>query len=596
MNRLIWSGAGAFSLAVAVLAGTCEAAPQSSGTAPPVVAAAAQAAGQAAHAVAANTTPLQHIIIIMQENRSFDNYFGTFPGANGFPQGLCEPIAPKKPQLGCVAPFHDPFDINAGGSHGGPSAQGDIDDGITTAKQDGYIANQELTSEEACKGRGVSLVSCIGVALGGQAHDVMGYHTADEIPNYWAYASQFVLQDAMFAGERDYSYPSHLDLTSEWAANCTDNTNAMTCTTGNAGAGGVSAKTTQLPWSSLFQLLDTQSVSWKYYVDPGTEPDCPDGDDDCTPPGQNYKNASIWNPAPLFLYVKQQGKAYLNAHLFSSNQFVLDVQNGNLAQVSWIIPSNKNSEHPPSGVTMGMEYVTRLVNAVMLSPYWNNTAIFIAWDDWGGFYDHYTPPNMYFNSSTAAPVEGFGLRVPGLMISTWAKGGSVDHQIYSFDQYATLIEDLFAGGARLNPAALGNPDNRGVIRDAITQVTFLDGTTKPIGNLMSEFDFKHKPLPPLILSTAIPTGIAAVCGETQKSLVCASTTVTLSWNAVGVAQTPGPFTYHVQRDGTELPGCVGSATSCTDTPGSGTHVYRAYTISAGGVQSPLSAAAEAVMP
>ena len=88
-------------------------------------------------------------------------------------------------------------------------------------------------------------MSCIGVALGGQAHDVMGYHTADEIPNYWAYASQFVLQDAMFAGERDYSYPSHLDLTSEWAANCTDNTNAMTCTTGNAGAGGVSAKTTQ---------------------------------------------------------------------------------------------------------------------------------------------------------------------------------------------------------------------------------------------------------------------------------------------------------------------------------------------------------------
>ncbi len=532
----------------------------------------------------------------MQENRSFDSYFGTFPGANGFPAGVCVPIEPKKPQLGCVVPFHDPFDINAGGSHGLPSAQSDIDDGITTAKQDGYVINQKLTAEETCNGRGVPLTSCIGASFGGQSYDVMGYHTADDIPNYWAYASNFVLQDAMFAGERNYSYPSHLDLTSEWAANCTDDTDAMTCTTGEAGLAGFYEKTAQLPWVSLFQFLDVQGVAWKYYVDTGTEPDCPDGENDCTPAKQSYKTASIWNPAPAFLYVKQQGSAYLGAHLFSSNQFILDVQNGNLAQVSWIIPSDENSEHPPSGVTMGMEYVTRLVNAVMSSPYWANTAIFIAWDDWGGFYDHYTPPNVYYNTTTKTPVEGFGLRVPALMISAWAKGGSVDHQIYSFDQYATLIEDLFAGGARLDPAALGNPDNRGIIRDSLTEVTFLDGQTKPIGNLMSEFDFNKKPLPPLILSTAIPTGIAAVCGETAKSLVCTSTTVTISWNAVGVAQTPGPFTYHVQRDGAELPGCVGTVTSCTDTPGSGTHIYRAYTISAGGVQSPLSAATEAVLP
>ncbi len=569
MNKLYWPATAA--CISAALAGNCRAAPRPS----------------------RNATPLQHIIIIMQENRSFDNYFGTFPGANGFPAGVCVPIEPKSPQLGCVKPFHDPYDINAGGSHGGASAQGDIDDGIKTAKQDGYVLNQTLTPEETCNGRGVSLVDCVGATFGGQAHDAMGYHTADEIPNYWAYASHFVLQDAMFAGERNYSYPSHLDLTSEWAAHCTDDTNAMTCST---GAGSFNGKTTQLPWSSLFQFFDAQSVSWKYYVDTGTEPDCPDGDDDCEPANQNYKLASIWNPAPVFLYVKQQGTAYLNAHLFDSNHFISDVQNGNLAQVSWIIPSVENSEHPPAGVTMGMEYVTRLVNAVMLSPYWANTAIFVAWDDWGGFYDHYTPPNVTFNATTIAPVEGFGLRVPGLMISAWANAGMIDHSIYSFDQYATLIEDLFTAGTRFNPAKLGNPDNRGIIRDSLNQVTFMDGTAAPIGNLMNEFNFNQTPLPPLILSTAIPTGLSAVCGETAASLQCTSSTVTLSWNAVGVAQTPGPFTYHVQRNGLELHNCVGTATTCTDTPRSGTNIYRAYTVSAGGVKSPLSAAAQAVMP
>ncbi len=275
-------------------------------------------------------------------------------------------------------------------------------------------------------------------------------------------------------------------------------------------------------------------------------------------------------------------------------RFVADVEAGRLPQVSWIVPSNEYSEHPPSRVTTGMEYVTSLVNAVMQSPYWLDTAIFIAWDDWGGFYDHVEPPIVDTNN-TSAPIQGFGLRVPGLMLSAFARPGYVDDSLYSFDSYATFIEDLFTDGARLDPAQLGNPDSRPDIRDALTSVTFRDGHGEPIGSLIDEFDFTQSPLPPLVLSTHIPTGITAKCGESR--LRCTTSSVTLTWNAVTGPEVPGPFTYHIERDGTtELAQCIGSATTCTDTPGSGTHRYRAYSVDESGTKSPRSAAASVYEP
>jgi phospholipase C len=548
----------------------------------------------AAAAPPPGSIPIQHVVIIMQENRSFDSYFGTFPKANGFPAGTCVPIKPKYPQDGCVVPFHNTLDINAGGGHHPGFAQSDLDDGITTLKQDGYVAGQNESGNEVCQTTSTpSAPACVGAAYGVQIHDAMGYHDADDIANYWTWAGKFVLQDALFAGERSWSYPSHLDLTSEWSAICTDDSDAMSCLSGDPGN---PSNTTQLPWASLFQLLDLHGVSWTYYVNAGTEPDCADGEMSCVPRPQSYKNPSFWNVVPYYLYVKQQGKSYLDTHLADGSQFAADLRNGNLAQVSWIVPTDAQSEHPPAAVTAGMDYVTTLVDAVMASPYWKSTAIFITWDDWGGFYDHYGPPNVYDSSNKQLPIEGFGIRVPGIMISAWAKAGAVDHQIYSFASYARFIEDLFAGGARLDPAALGNPDNRGVIRDSITSVTFLDGHTEPMGDLLSEFDFNKDPIKPVILSNAIPSGIFASCGETGSSLVCTSPAVTVSWNAVGASVTPGPFTYHVLRDGTEIPGCTGTATSCTDTPGSGTHIYTVYSVGAGGAQSPNSAGSAAVEP
>jgi phospholipase C len=545
---------------------------------------------------AATTTPIQHVILIMQENRSFDQYFGTFPHATGFPAGVCVPLNPAQPGGGCVQPYHDVHDVQDGGPHKGPDAQNDLDDGITMAKLDGFVWSQTAARAAFCVLNPKILV-CQGSADGASRHDVMGYHTGAEIPNYWAYAQHFVLQDHMFAGVRTWSLPAHLDLTSEWVAACTDNTNAATCSTVNDLPTPALNGGPVFPWANLFQLLDHYGVTWKYYLGTGSEPDCEDGAMTCAPQIQTGGVGSPWNPAPLYRSVAAKGTAWVAAHNPSADQFLLDVAGGTLPQVAWVVPADAYSEHPDNGVAAGMEYVTSLVNAVMQSPYWQNTAIFISWDDWGGFYDHVVPPVVDRNTS-AAPVQGFGLRVPGLLVSAWARPGLVDHAVLSTASYAALIEQLFAGGAHLNPAKLGIPDSRPDIRDALRAVTYPDGSRHAIGQLMNEFDFSQSPLPPLVLSTHIPTGIAIACraypGDTTAT--CTKPVVKVSWNPVAAGSVPGPFTYHLTRDGRELASCTGIATSCTDQPPRGAHFYRVYAVNGANVASPVSPAAEADLP
>jgi phospholipase C len=536
---------------------------------------------------------LQHVIVIMQENRSFDQYFGAFPGANGPPNGTCVPLNPAQPKDGCVAPFHDPHDNNAGGPHASPDAQADLDDGITTDKMDGFVARQTAQGRGQCKGPNCGVVHD-GIAR----HDVVGFHTDAEIPNYWAYAEHFVLQDQLFEGMRSWSLPSHLELTSEWAAKCSNDLEALTCVTDPFAKTQQPNRDTTYPWVNLFQLLDVNNVSWKYYLGSGTEPDCEDGEMTCEPQAQAPSVPSIWNPAPFFGSVKAGGADYLALHNPPIDQFLKDVAAGQLPAMSWVVPSDLYSEHPAASVTAGMEYVTSMVNAIMTSPtYWSNTAIFIVWDDWGGFYDHVPPPNVDTNNSPT-PIQGYGLRVSAMMISAWARPGLIDNQLLSFDSYAVFFENLFAAGARLDPAALGNPDNRPDIRDELTQVTFIDGTTEQIGDLLEEFDFNQTPLSPLVLSTHIPTELRISCrtDPNDDSDQCEIPTVTLSWVAVTCAEVPGPFVYHIQRDGAELSQCEGSATTCTDQPGSGSHLYRAYSVDSNGNASPISAAVEADEP
>ena len=545
--------------------------------------------------------PIGHVIIIMQENRSFDSYFGTFPGANGIPSGTCVPIDPANPALGCVAPFHDRHDANAAGPHGWKSALADLDDGITTAKMDGFVQQQTIG------GRGCGAkhlppeieAQCAPARNGVSQHDAMGYHTAEEIPNYWAYAKHFVLQDNLFEGTRGWSLAAHLGLTSEWSAQCGRHAVLATCqSTMSPAPPPAGTKPPVYPWVNLFQLMDLNGVSWKYYIANGTEPDCEDGQMTCEPQTQSGTVLSFWNPAPAFTWVHQQGPAYLAAHNPDVDQFLVDVKNGTLPQVSWIIPASDLSEHPTSGVTAGMEYVTSLVNAVMQSPYWQNTAIFVTWDDYGGFYDHVVPPLVDFGPT--GQVQGYGLRVPGILISPYAKSGFIDHAVLSFDSYAVLIEDLFMNGVRLDPAAMGQPDKRPTIRDTLTQVSFPDGHTEMLGKLIHEFDFKRQPIPPLILSTHIPTNIWLACGSADQHSapqICRKPIVTVRWDPVAAGSVPGPFTYMVLRDDEKVPVCTTSAASCVDrSPGSGTHFYTVSSVDSANAVSPPSAAAEADVP
>ena len=163
------------------------------------------------------------------------------------------------------------------------------------------------------------------------------------------------------------------------------------------------------------------------------------------------------------------------------------------------MPSGAVSEHPPAPVSFGQSYVTSVVNAVMRSPDWDSTAIFLAWDDWGGFYDHVVPPTVDQN--------GYGLRVPGLVISPYAKQGYIDHQTLSFDAYDKFIEDDFLGGQRLNPATDGRPDPRPSVRE----------NEKILGNLANDFDFSQSPRPPRILPVHPKTTLTGTPTPSQLS-------------------------------------------------------------------------------
>lgn len=426
---------------------------------------------------------IRHIIIIMQENRSFDSYFGTFPGADGFPtkDGAFTVCNPDLRTGQCMSPYHDTNDSNGGGPHASAASIESIDNG----KMDAFVIAAERSRKD-----------CQAAADPSCAHsptpDVMGYHDGRDIPNYWAYAQTFVLQDHMFTPSSSWSLPAHLYELSAWSAYCTRHDDPMSCTGALDLPGAVPDDTfrrsTQAgrerngpvgtepvyAWTDLTYLLHKYNVTWGYYVVPGG-PGCRGdtlSEKFCTP--------EIWNPLPYFDTVKNDKQLSLDQPL---DNFYKQAHDGTLPSVSWIAPAFDVSEHPPALVSKGQSWVTGLINAVMQGPDWQDCAIFLAWDDWGGFYDHEPPPIVDEN--------GYGLRVPAMVISPYAKPHYIDHQILSFDAYLKFIEDDFMGGARLNPKNDGRPDPRPTVREDV----------RILGDLQNDFDFNQAPLKPLVLST-----------------------------------------------------------------------------------------------
>jgi len=467
---------------------------------------AASSAPDAPVAVTAGLTgihKIQHVIVIMQENRSFDSYFGTFPGADGIPMTNGKPsVCVPDPHTGtCVAPFHDASDVNGGGPHGQANATADIAGG----KMNGFVAQAEA-GKKGC-------LDPNNPACSTASDDVMGYHDWREIPNYWAYAGNFVLQDHLFEPNASWSLPAHLFTVSGWSAVCANPMDPQSCRS-DIDQPGLPTKADPTPyaWTDLTYLLHAQNVSWGYYLDQGYEPDC---DDDaavlCAPKAQTVSVPGIWNPLPGFTDVRTDGQI---GNIKDTASFLSAAKAGTLPAVSWVIPNGRDSEHPPASIATGQAYVTNLINTVMAGPDWSSTAIFLAWDDWGGFYDHVTPPTVDLN--------GYGLRVPGIVISPYAKTGYIDHQTLSFDAYLKFIEDDFLGGQRLDPATDGRPDSRPTVREDV-----------PIlGDLTSDFDFSQSPRPPMLLPvvktpTVITRGVALGPAATATAFSAATRTVTL---------------------------------------------------------------------
>ena len=460
---------------------------------------------------------IKHVIVIQQENRSFDSYFGTYPGADGIPMAHGTPtVCAVDPATGsCVAPYVDHADVNGGGPHSAPNATADINGG----KMDGFIGQAE-SGRKGCLNP--TNPACVNAAV----PDVMGYHTGSDIPNYWAYAKDFVLQDHMFEPNASWSLPSHLFLVSEWSAYCTQVGNPSSCvntlqtrpaerppgqpayyggaagpkTGGGNPKNGNAGKQAGQPiyaWTDLTYLLHLHHVSWGYYVVSGTEPDCENPAAlSCAPVKQNANTPGIWNPLPWFDTVQADNQL---GNIQSVDHFYAAAEKGTLPAVSWVVPSGAVSEHPPAAVSYGQSYVTSLVNAVMKSPEWDSTAIFLAWDDWGGFFDHVVPP--------AVDQNGYGLRVPGIVISPFAKSGYVDHQTLSFDAYDKFIEDDFLNGQRINPATDGRPDPRPDVRE----------NEKILGNLIDDFNFDRAPRPPLVLPVHPATTLTGTPNRSQSA-------------------------------------------------------------------------------
>jgi phospholipase C len=415
---------------------------------------------------------IRHVIVIMQENRSFDSYFGTFPGADGLPMRDGHPTVcvPDEATATCDKPFHDPRLRNGGGPHGYRSALTDIDHG----RLNGFVATARAArhtclyaEDPACEMR--------------VDPDVMGWHDAREIPNYWRLARRYVLADHLFESDSSWSLPAHLYMVSEWSARCSTPFDAASCV-GDQGydvadPGQVSGQVPgEYAWTDLTYLLHRAHVSWRYYVHAGRQPDCTDDEAlTCHAPRQSATTPGIWNPLPWFATVYEDHQL---GDIVPTDNFFAAARAGRLPAVSWVIPDDAHSEHPPASIRAGQRYVTSVIDAAMRSPDWPHTAIFLAWDDWGGFYDHVRPPRI--------DREGYGLRVPGIIISPYARHGVVDHEVASFDSFNRFIEDDFLHGERLDPATDGRPDPRPDARDA----------RAGLSSLLGAFDFHQRPRPP----------------------------------------------------------------------------------------------------
>jgi len=355
--------------------------------------------------------PIQHVIVVMQENRTFDNYFWTFPGTLGYNSSLCMPLRPTKPSMGCEKPhLANSTALSSDLPHTWTSTWAAYNNG----SMNGFLA------------------------AAGDNSEVMDYYDNRSIPNLWTYANDYVLADQYFSSVKSYSQPNHWYMIA-------GNSPQVSLFQGstqekNACYDSLTKQLTMATCAYIDQaqeiqtmadVLNAHGISWKYYDTP-----IPQGATLAAAIEGTCKGCDPWN---YWNPLDAKNSSYTNStytrNIVARQQLLWDIGNGTLPQVSWVIPSAQISDHPPANITLGMWWITDVVNSVMQSKYWQNTAIIVLWDDYGGFFDTVVPPT----------VDGYGLsfRVPALIISPYVKSGFIDHTVYDFESTLKFIEWRF---------------------------------------------------------------------------------------------------------------------------------------------------------
>jgi phospholipase C len=339
----------------------------------------------ARHDPHAPRTPIRHFISLMQENHSYDNYFGTYPRGDGLPAGTCMPLNPNRPGGACIKPYHlgqVPIrDLGHNNTIFLSQYRGGRMDGFVHA-----FRRQNLTGTQ-----------------------VMGYYDGRDIPFYWNVADEYVLFDRFFTSAAGGSVWNHM----YW----------VTGTPGNAAFDAIPPQGFgRLP--TIFDRLEAAGVSWKFYV-------------------QNYDprityrtilhtdrgSQIVW--VPLLNYARYIDNPKLFSRIVDLEQYFEDLHAGTLPAVAFIAPSGA-SEHPPGSIQAGERFVRNLINALMASDYWESSAFMWTYDDWGGWYDHVRPPKV--------DRYGLGFRVPALLVSPYARRGHVEHTMLEFGSMLKFIE------------------------------------------------------------------------------------------------------------------------------------------------------------
>lgn len=368
---------------------------------------------------------IQQVVFIIKENRTFDNYFGTFPGADGATSGTIS--------TGEVIPL-----------------------GRTPDRTSRDIDHSFNGAVKAINGGAMDQFDLIP---GGNLHgDYLAYTQLleQDIPNYFALARYFTLGDAMFSSLTGPSFPNHLytvGAQSGGAINNPSNSGGKWGCDSDDGSlvqvmdstGTITRTYPCFDFATLVDSLQSAGLTWKYYA-----------------PSQG-QSGYIWNALDAIAHIRLTD--IWNTNVAPPSQFLIDAQNGELPNVSWVVVGN-GSEHPPGSSCVGENTTVAQLNAVMRGKQWASTAIFVTWDDFGGFYDHVPPPSV--------DKLGFGPRVPLLIVSPFAKPGFVSHTVYEFSSLLKFVED------RWNLAPFTDRDAQA-------------------NDMFDSFDFNQPALAPLIL-------------------------------------------------------------------------------------------------